>query len=77
MKNLKGLKIAEKESKKSRRIRKGYIKAEEKAEEKIKQASNELNTSNIPDQQKYINKKSSEDLAAYAIEPNLEKEKRI
>ena len=46
-----------------------------KAETKIKQASNESNTTDIKVQQKYINKKSSEDLAAYAIEPNLEKRK--
>jgi len=32
-------------------------------------------TSNVKTQKKYINKKSTEDLAAYAIEPNLEKRK--
>ena len=31
--------------------------------------------SNVKTQQKYINKKSTEDLAAYAIEPNLERRK--
>ncbi len=46
-----------------------------KKDRQINQVSNESKTSDIKVQQKYINKKSSEDLAAYAIEPNLEKRK--
>ena len=68
-------KIAEKQSKKILKdLEKDILKRKEKAQGKIKQASKESNTSKN-NQQKYINKKSSEDLAAYAIEPNLEKRK--
>ena len=69
-------KLAEKKSKKNlEQLEKDILKRKKKTKEKIKQLSNESNTSNVVDQQKYINKKSSEDLAAYAIEPNLEKRK--
>ena len=69
-------KIVEKKSEKNlEELEKDILKRKKKAQKKIKQASNESNTSNLVDQQKYIIKKSSEDLAAYAIEPNLEKRK--
>ena len=69
-------KIVEKKSEKNlEELEKDILKRKKKAQKKIKQTSNESNTSNLVDQQKYINKKSSEDLAAYAIEPNLEKRK--
>ena len=69
-------KITEKKSKKNlEQLEDDILKRKKKTEEKIKQASNASNTSNEKDQQKYFNKKSSEDLAAYAIEPNLEKRK--
>ena len=69
-------KIVEKKSEKNlEELEKDILKRKKKAQKKIKQTSNESNTSNVVDQQKYINKKSSEDLAAYAIEPNLEKRK--
>ena len=65
-------KIVEKKSEKNlEELEKDILKRKKKAQKKIKQTSNESNTSNLVDQQKYINKKSSEDLAAYAIEPNL------
>ena len=69
-------KIVEKKSEKNlEELEKDILKRKKKAQKKIKQTSNESNTSNLVNQQKYINKKSSEDLAAYAIEPNLEKRK--
>ena len=64
--------IVEKQSKRILMdLEKDILKRKEKAQDKIKQESNTLKNN----QQKYINKKSSEDLAAYAIEPNLEKRK--
>ena len=69
-------KVKEKKSKKNLELlEKDILKRKKKVKEKVKQAANESITSNIREQQKYINKKSSEDLAAYAIEPNLEKRK--
>ena len=69
-------KIVQKKSEKNlEELEKDILKRKKKAQKKIKQTSNESNTSNLVNQQKYINKKSSEDLAAYAIEPNLEKRK--
>ena len=69
-------KIVEKKSEKNlEELEKDILERKKKAQKKIKQTSNESNTSNLVNQQKYINKKSSEDLAAYAIEPNLEKRK--
>ena len=66
-------KIVEKKSGKNlEELEKDILKRKKKAQKKTKQTSN---ASNVVDQQKYINKKSSEDLAAYAIEPNLEKRK--
>ena len=69
-------KIAEKKSEKNlKELEQDILKRKKEAKNKIKKASNKSNTSNPVDQQKYIIKKTSEDLAAYAIEPNLEKRK--
>ena len=69
-------KIAEKKSEKNlEELEQDILKRKKEAKNKIKKASNKSNTSNPVDQQKYIIKKTSEDLAAYAIEPNLEKRK--
>jgi PEGA domain. len=69
-------KVTEKKSKKNlEQLEKDILKRKKKAETNTKQKSNESNTADIKVQPKYINKKSSEDLAAYAIEPNLEKRK--
>ena len=43
--------------------------------ERKKKSEKKPSISNLNTQKKYINKKSTEDLAAYAIEPNLEKRK--
>ena len=68
--------VTEKKSKKNLdQLEKDILKRKKKVKEKLKQAANESIASNIREQQKYINKKSSEDLAAYAIEPNLDKRK--
>ena len=71
-------KIAEKKSEKNlKELEQDILKRKKEAKNKIKKASNKSNTStsNPVDQKKYIIKKTSEDLAAYAIEPNLEKRK--
>ena len=65
----------EKPEKNLDQLEKDILKRKKKSKEKIKQASNESNAAKTIEKQKYINKKSSEDLAAYAIEPNLEKRK--
>ena len=57
-------------------LKNDIAKRKKKADErKNQQALNKSSVSNVKVQQKYINKKSTEDLAAYAIEPNLEKRK--
>ena len=56
-------------------LEKDILRRKKKTKEGVKKDSNESNVSSNREQQKYINKKSSEDLAAYAIEPNLEKRK--
>ena len=57
-------------------LKNDIAKRKKKADErKNQQTLNKSSVSNVKAQQKYINKKSTEDLAAYAIEPNLEKRK--
>ena len=69
-------KTVEKKSKKNiSELEKDILNRKKKPEKRKKNTSNKSDTSNIRDKQQYINKKSSEDLAAYAIEPNLEKRK--
>ena len=68
--------VAEAKSKKNlKQLENDILKRKKKTKERIKQITDESNTSNNTNRQKYIIKKSSEDLAAYAIEPNLEKRK--
>ena len=67
--------VVEKSKNTLEQLEKDILKRKKKTKEKIKQASIESINSNITLQKKYINKNSSEDLAAYAIEPNLEKRK--
>jgi len=57
-------------------LKNDIAKRKKKADERKNQETlNKSSVSNVKAQQKYINKKSTEDLAAYAIEPNLEKRK--
>ena len=57
-------------------LKNDIAKRKKKSDERKKEnTSNKSSVSDVKAQQKYINKGSSEDLAAYAIEPNLEKRK--
>jgi len=57
-------------------LKNDIVKRKKKSDERKKEnTSNKSSVSDVKAQQKYINKGSSEDLAAYAIEPNLEKRK--
>ena len=57
-------------------LKNDIVKRKKKSDERKKENnSNKSSVSDVKAQQKYINKGSSEDLAAYAIEPNLEKRK--
>ena len=57
-------------------LKKDITERKKKSEKRKKKKSEKKpSISNVKTQQKYINKKSPEDLAAYAIEPNLEKRK--
>ena len=57
-------------------LKKDITERKKKSEKRKKKKSEKKpSISNVKTQQKYINKKSTEDLAAYAIEPNLEKRK--
>jgi len=57
-------------------LKKDIIERKKNSEKRKKKNSEKKSSiSNVKTQQKYINKKSTEDLAAYAIEPNLEKRK--
>jgi len=57
-------------------LKNDITKRKKKSDERKKEnTSNKSSVSDVKAQQKYINKGSSEDLAAYAIEPNLEKRK--
>lgn len=57
-------------------LKNDIVKRKKKSDERKKEnTSNKSSVSDVKAQQKYINKGSSEDLAAYAIAPNLEKRK--
>jgi len=57
-------------------LKKDIIERKKSSEKRKKNNSeNKTSISNVKTQQKYINNNSTEDLAAYAIEPNLEKRK--
>ena len=57
-------------------LKNDIVKRKKKSDERKKEnTSIKSSVSDVKAQQKYINKGSSEDLAAYAIEPNLEKRK--